>query len=154
MTWRVELKKNESQVAGLLLCYYRSMHLICWVSMHDFHRPFYGCQLGFGIKLPPNSLPPSWTQYHPHDHTGTNTAEVLEETIQLNQRSWWESLLTVVWTLSWHVTCLTGSGWVVFGRNLNLVVGKGLNDVRVQRTLRVCRSAVAAFSEAAKSNET
>ena len=33
-----------------------------------------------------------------------------------------------------------------FGHNLNLAVGKGLNDARVQRTLRrVCRSAVAAF---------
>ena len=29
-----------------------------------------------------------------------------------------------------------------FGHNLNLAVGKGLNDSRVQRALRVCRSAV------------
>ena len=32
-----------------------------------------------------------------------------------------------------------------FGNNLNLAVGKGLNDGRMQRSLRVCRSAVAAF---------
>ena len=33
-----------------------------------------------------------------------------------------------------------------FGHNLNLAVGKGLNNRRVQHGLRVCRSAVAAFS--------
>ena len=37
-----------------------------------------------------------------------------------------------------------------FGHNLNLAVGKGLNDSRVQRALRVCRSAVAAFSRSWK----
>ena len=37
-----------------------------------------------------------------------------------------------------------------FGHNLNLAVGKGLNDTRIQRTLRICRGVVAAFSRSWK----
>ena len=37
-----------------------------------------------------------------------------------------------------------------FGHNLNLAVGKGLNDTRIQCTLRICREVVAAFSSSWK----
>ena len=44
-------------------------------------------------------------------------------------------------------------GWVrlsCFGHNLNLAVGKGLNDTRIKRTLRVCLALVASFSRSWK----
>ena len=44
-------------------------------------------------------------------------------------------------------------GWVrlsCFGHNFNLAVGKGLNDARIQRALRVCRALVASFSRSWK----
>ena len=90
------------------------------------------------------------THYLPMDHTKTNIAEALEETIQQ-----WDLEVEML------VGITTDSGSNIklacdllrlscFGHNLNLAVGKGLNDARVQRTLSVVRSAVAAFSRSWK----
>ena len=93
------------------------------------------------------------THYLPQDHTGENVAEVLEETLQ----QWALEVNKLV-----GITTDSGSNiklacallnWTrlsCFGHNLNLAVEKGLNDRRVQRGLRVCRSAVAAFSRSWK----
>ena len=93
------------------------------------------------------------THYIPEDHTAENISVVLAETLQQ-------------WKLEDNrlvgITADSGSNvklacellhWnrlSCFGHNLNLAVGKGLNDSQVQRALRVCRSAVAAFSRSWK----
>ena len=93
------------------------------------------------------------THYLPMDHTGTNIAEALEETIQ----QWGlevEKLVGITTDSGSNIklACdlLNWNRLSCFGHNLNLAVGKGLNDARVQRTLRVVRSAVAAFSRSWK----
>ena len=93
------------------------------------------------------------THYLPEDHTGTNIAEVLEETLQQ-----WElddkKLVGITTDSGSNVKlACTLRNWTrlsCFGHNLNLAVGKGLNDGRVQGGLGVCRSAVAAFSRSWK----
>ena len=93
------------------------------------------------------------THYLPKDHTGANIAEVLEETLQ--QWKLEDKKLVGITTDSGANVKLACSllNWVrlsCFGHNLNLAVEKGLNDTRVLRGLRVCRSAVAAFSRSWK----
>ena len=93
------------------------------------------------------------THYIPQDHTGENIKEALLATL-------------IQWNLdqSKQVGITTDSGsnvksacellnWTrlsCFGHNLNLAVEKGLNDSRVQRVLRLCKSIVAAFSRSWK----
>ena len=93
------------------------------------------------------------THYLLKDHTGANIAEVLEETLQ--QWKLEDKKLVGITTDSGANVKLACSllNWVrlsFFGYNLNLAVEKGLNDTRVLRGLRVCRSAVAAFSRSWK----
>jgi len=93
------------------------------------------------------------THYIPVDHTGTNIAEVLEETMQQWELEV-EKLVGITTDSGSNIklACdlLNWNRLSCFGHNLNIAVGKGLNDTRVQRTLRVCRSAVAAFSRSWK----
>ena len=93
------------------------------------------------------------THFIPQDHTGENIKEALSATL-------------LQWNLdqSKQVGITTDSGSNVksacqllnwrrlscFGHNLNLAVEKGLNDGRVQRVLRLCKSIVAAFSRSWK----
>ena len=96
------------------------------------------------------------THYLPKGHTGENIAEVLEETLQ--QWKLEDKKLAGITTDSGANVKLARSllNWVrlsCFGHNLNLAVEKGLNDTRVLRGLRVCRSAVAAFQEAGSNKE-
>ena len=78
-----------------------------------------------------------------------NIAKVLEETLQQ-----WElhdkKLVGITTDSGFNVklacTLLSWTRLSCFGHNLNLAVGKGLNDGRVQCGLRVCRDAVAEFS--------
>ena len=93
------------------------------------------------------------THYIPEDHTAANIAEVLEETLQ--QWELEDKKLVGITTdsgsnIKLACTLLNWTRLSCFGHNLNLAVGKGLNDGRVQRGLRVCRSAVAAFSRSWK----
>ena len=93
------------------------------------------------------------THYLPKDHTGANIAEVLEETLQ--QWELEDNKLVGITTdsganIKLACTLLDWTRLSCFGHNLNLAVEKGLKDVRVQRGLRVCRSAVAAFSRSWK----
>ena len=93
------------------------------------------------------------THYLPQDHNATDIKEVLTETLQL----WKLDTAKLV-----GITTDSGSNiklpcellnWrrlSCFGHNLNLAVGKGLNDTRIQRTLRICRGVVAAFSRSWK----
>ena len=88
------------------------------------------------------------THYLPKDHTGENIAEVLAELLQ--QWELKDNKLVGITTDSGaniKLACalLNWTRLSCFGHNLNLVVEKGLNDGRIQRGLRVCRSAVAAF---------
>ena len=93
------------------------------------------------------------THYIPQDHTGENIKEALSATL-------------LQWNLdqSKQVGITTDSGsnvksacellnWTrlsCFGHNLNLAVEKGLDDSRVRRVLRLCKSIVAAFSRSWK----
>ena len=93
------------------------------------------------------------TQYLPEDHTAHNIKEALSETLHL-------------WKLdrSHLVALTTDSGSNVkaacellccrrlscFGHNLNFSVEKGLDERRVKRTLKICKSAVASFSRSWK----
>ena len=93
------------------------------------------------------------TQYLPEDHTAANIQEALSDTLKC-----WKldvSKLVGITTdsganvkaacrlLKWQrLTC--------FGHNLNLAVEKGLDDLRVQRVLRKCKSVVATFSRSWK----
>ena len=89
------------------------------------------------------------THYLPVDHTGTNIAEVLQETVQL-----WDldedKLMGITTDSGSNVRSACAIlGWIrlsCFGNNLNLAVGKGLNDDGVQCAFRTCRSAIAAYS--------
>ena len=93
------------------------------------------------------------THYLCQDHNATNIKEVLTETLQL----WKLDTAKLV-----GITTDSGSNvklacellyWrrlSCFGHNLNLAVGKGLNDTRIERTLRICRGVVAAFSRSWK----
>ena len=93
------------------------------------------------------------THYLPQDHNATNIKEVLTETLQL----WKLDTAKLV-----GITTDSGSNiklpcellnWrrlSCFGHNLNLAVEKGLNDTRIQHTLRICRGVVAAFSRSWK----
>ena len=93
------------------------------------------------------------THYLPEDHTAINISEVLAETLQHWKLE--ESRLVGITTDSGSNVKAACEilGWLrlsCFGHNLNLAVNKGLNDSRVQRALRVCRSMVAAFSRSWK----
>ena len=93
------------------------------------------------------------THYIPEDHTAENISAVLAETLQ--QWKLEDNRLVGITTDSGSNVKLACEllHWIrlsCFGYNLNLAVGKGLNDSQVQRALRVCRSAVAAFSRSWK----
>ena len=91
--------------------------------------------------------------YLPQDHNATNIKEVLTETLEL----WKLEAVKLV-----GITTDSGANvklacellnWrrlSCFGHNLNLAIGKGLNDNRIQRALRICRGVVAAFSRSWK----
>ena len=91
--------------------------------------------------------------YLPQDHNATNIKEVLTEILKL----WKLETAKLV-----GITTDSGSNiklacellnWrrlSCFGHNLNLAVGKGLNDTRIQRALGICRRVVAAFSRSWK----
>ena len=82
----------------------------------------------------------------PQDHTAVNIQEALSETLH----QWKLAELQLV-----GITSDSGSNvklayellkWKrlsCFGHNLNLAVEKELNDARVQRVLRLCKSVVA-----------
>lgn len=89
------------------------------------------------------------TLYLPEDHTASNLAEELEETL----RSWsldvtrqacitTDSASNIKWAtedLDWrHISC--------FGHNLNLAVNKALKDIRCVSIIGACRKLVSAFS--------
>ena len=89
------------------------------------------------------------THYVLQDHTG----EVLEETLQqwaLKANKLVSITIDSGSNIKLACTLLSWTRLSCFGHNLNLAVEKGLNDRRVQRGLRVCRSAVAAFSRSWK----
>jgi len=94
--------------------------------------------------------------YLPVDHTGANISEALQETVQ----QWYldeEKLMGITTDSGSNVrSAYAMLGWIrlsCFGHNLNLAVGKGLNDDRVQCALRKCRSAITAFSPSWKKTE-
>ena len=90
------------------------------------------------------------THYIPQDHTGENIKEALSATLlqwNLDQSKQigitMDSGSNACELLNWkRLSC--------FGHNLNLAVEKGLNDGRIQRVLRLCKSIVAAFSRSWK----
>ena len=93
------------------------------------------------------------THYIPEDHTAENISEVLVGTLQ--QWKLEDNRLVGITTDSGSnikLACelLQWNRLSCFGHNLNLAVGKALKDSRVQRALKVCRSAVAAFSRSWK----
>ena len=93
------------------------------------------------------------THYIPEDHTAENISEVLAGTLQ--QWKLEDNRLVGITTDSGSnikLACelVQWNRLSCFGHNLNLAVGKGLKDSRVQRALKVCRSAVAAFSRSWK----
>jgi hypothetical protein len=93
------------------------------------------------------------THYMPEDHTAVNIQEALSET--LHQWKLAESQLVGITSDSGSnvkLACelLKWKRLSCFGHNLNLAVEKGLNDARVQRVLRLCKSVVATFSRSWK----
>jgi len=95
----------------------------------------------------------SQTHYLPQNYTALNIKEVLLETLQ--QWKLDPGKLVGITTDSGSNVKLACEllGWVrlsCFGHNLNLAVGKGLSDSRIQHALRVCRALVASFSRSWK----
>ena len=71
------------------------------------------------------------------DHTGTNIAEALEETIQqwdLEAEKLVEITTDSGSNIKLACDLLNWNRLSCFGHNLNLAVGKGLNDARVHTT--------------------
>jgi hypothetical protein len=86
------------------------------------------------------------THYMPEEHTAANIRGALSETLQLETQ-----LVEIVIDSSSKVCeLLKWKRLSCFGHNLNLAVEKGLNDARVQRVLRLCKSVVATFSRSWK----
>ena len=93
------------------------------------------------------------THYMPEDHTAVNIQEALSEGLQ--QWKLAESQLVGITTDSGSnvkLACelLNWTRLSCFGHNLNLAVEKGLNDSRVNRAIRLCKSVVATFSRSPK----
>ena len=89
------------------------------------------------------------THYLPQDHNATNIKEVLTETLEL----WKLETAKLVGitndsgsNIKLACELLNWRRFSCFGHNLNLAVGKGLNDNRTQHALRTCRGVVVAFS--------
>ena len=142
--------KIECQIASRELDYF-SATTDLWTSISE--DPY--------ITLTCHFIDRSWelkslclqTHYIPEDHTAENISAVLAETLQ--QWKLEDNRLVGITTDSGSnvkLACelLHWNRLSCFGHNLNLAVGKRLNDSRVQRALRVCRSAVAAFSRSWK----
>ena len=93
------------------------------------------------------------THYLPQDHTAVNIKDVLLETLhEWNLEP--DKLVGITTDIGFNVKLACELlGWIrlsCFGHNLNVAVGKGLNDTRIQRALRVCRALVASFSRSWK----
>jgi len=93
------------------------------------------------------------THYLLQDYTATNIKEVLTETLEL-----WKletAKLVGIKTDSGSnvkLACelLNWRRLSYFGHILNLVIGKGSNDTRIQRALRICTGILASFSRSWK----
>ena len=105
------------------------MNISSWRSLHHFSQQW---------ELKSYCLQ---THYLPQDHTAVNIKDVLLETV--HEWNLEPDKLVGITTDSGSNVKLACEllGWVrlsCFGHNLNLAVGKGLNDTRIQRALRVC----------------
>ena len=89
------------------------------------------------------------TMYLPEDHTASNLAEGLQETLQSWSLDITRQVCITTDSASNIIRATKDLGWKqlsCFGHNLNLAVNKGLQDQRCSSTIGTCRKVVSAFS--------
>ena len=89
------------------------------------------------------------TMYFPEDHTASNLAEGLQETLQSWSLDITRQVCITTDSASNIIRTTKDLGWKQLsccGHNLNLAVNKGLQDQRCSSTIGTCRKVVSAFS--------